>query len=249
MTSNILNDKNWFASDVKNKIGDECAVVQRHLSVFLDEILETANRIICGDDSIAASNSSTELPQSKIKTETEWVHRIDHLAKSPLSFSAHQANSPGEAEEGRSDFRLVHERIPIALTLFEAVTPQLHLLDTSEADVKKAIAQGAYQMIEDVHRLTDVIKQVPSYSSLLTNGLVWIHLRRIEKLDGVVWLHSSPTSVVKEEGRGKTKANGMDNDGLDSVVDHILYALVTAKNRSKDIFEALAGNDNVGSLS
>ena len=100
-------------------------------------------------------------------------------------------------------------------------------------------------MIQDVHRLTDVIKQVPSYSSLLTNGLVWIHLRRIEKFDGVVWLHSSPISLVKEEGRGKTKANGMDNDGLDSVVDHILYALVTANNRSKDIFKAFAGNDKL----
>ena len=78
MTSNILNDKNGFVSDVKNKIEDECAVVQRHLSVFLDEILEVANRIICCDDSIAASNSSTELPQSKIKTDKEWVHRQLH---------------------------------------------------------------------------------------------------------------------------------------------------------------------------
>ena len=61
-------------------------------------------------------------------------------------------------------------------------------------------------------RLAKVIGHVTSYSSLLTtNGLAWLHLRRIDE-DGVVWLHSSPISVVKKAGRGK---HTVDEAGID----------------------------------
>lgn len=242
MTSNILADKNLIVSGVNDEFGDEYAVVQKHLSVFLNDILVTADRIICGDDSKATSSSSAELPQSKVKIEKEWKYRIDTLAKTPLLSTAHQANSSGDVEGGNSDFSIVHDRFPIALTLFEAKKTQLNLIDLSKAEGKKAIAQGAYQMVGDIQRLTNVIRQVTSYSSLLTNGLAWLHLRRIERLDGEVWLHSSPISVVQKAGRGRNK---VDKAGIDMVVQNILYALVTAKNLVADITETLASNQKM----
>ena len=94
--------------------------MQKYLSVFLDEILVVANIIICGGDSKATSSSSAELPQSKVKIEREWAYRVDILAKSPPSSTVPQANSSGDVDGGNSDFSVVHDRIPIALTLFEA---------------------------------------------------------------------------------------------------------------------------------
>ena len=65
MTTNILKDKKRF----NDEIGDENAVVQNYLSVFLNDIHVVANIIICGGDSKATSSSSAELPQSKVKIE------------------------------------------------------------------------------------------------------------------------------------------------------------------------------------
>lgn len=233
MTSNILKDKKITVSTAKDEIGDEYAVVQKHLSVFLNEILVIADIIICGGGSTAMSSSSADLPQSKVKIEREWAYRIDNSAKTPLSSIAYQANSSGDVEGGNSDFSVVHDRISIALTLFEAKKTQINLIDLSKAEGKRAITQGAYQMVGDIQRLAKFIGRVTSYSSLLTNGLAWLHLRRIERLDGVfIWIHSSPISVVEKKGRGKAKVN---EAGIDIVVQNILYALVTAKN----IFEAI----------
>ena len=215
--------------------------MQKYLSVFLDEILVVANIIICGGDSKATSSSSAELPQSKVKIEREWAYRIDILAKSPLSPIVPQANSSGDVEGGNSDFSVVHDRIPIALTLFEAKKTQLNLIDLSKAEGKGAIAQGAYQMVGDIQRLAKVIGHVTSYSSLLTNGLAWLHLRRIDK-DGVVWLHSSPISVVQKAGRGK---HTVDEAGIDFAVQNILYALVTAKYVVEDITDKSASKQKV----
>ena len=64
MTTDILKDKKKGFND---EIGDEIAVVQKYLSVFLDDILLVANIIICGGDFKATSSSSAELPQSKVK--------------------------------------------------------------------------------------------------------------------------------------------------------------------------------------
>ena len=238
MTTDILKDKNKGFND---EIGDEIAVVQKYLSVFLDDILLVANIIICGGDSKATSSSSDELPQLNVKIEREWAYRIDILAKSPLSPTIPQANSSGDVEGGNSDFSVVHDRIPIALTLFEAKKKQLNLIDLSKAEGKRAIAQGAYQMVGDIQRLAKVIGHVTSYSSLLTNGLTWLHLRRIDK-DGVVWLHSSPICVVKTAGRRK---HTVDEAGIDIVVQNILYALVTAKFIVEDITDKLASKQKV----
>ena len=117
MTTSILKDKKEGFND---EIGDEIAVVQKYLSVFLDDILVVANIIICGGVSKATSSSSVELPQSNVQIEREWAYRIDILAKLPLSFTVPQANSSGNVEGGNSDFSVVHDCIPIALTLFEA---------------------------------------------------------------------------------------------------------------------------------
>ena len=242
MTSNILKDKKFMVSTVNNELGDEYAVVQKHLSVFLNEILVIADKIICGGDSKEMSSSSAEIPQSKVKIEREWTYRIDNLAKTPLSSTAYQANSSGDVDGGNCDFSVVHDRIPIALTLFEAKKTQLNLIDLSKAEGRKAISQGAYQMVGDIQRLENVIRHVTSYSSLLTNGLTWLHLRRIERLEGLVWLHSTPISVVQKAGRGKHK---VDEAGIDIVVQNILYALVTAKNIFKDISVTLASKQKV----
>lgn len=67
----------------------------------------------------------------------------------------------------------------------------------SNVDAKEAIAQGVYQILGDVHRLASEIRNVTEYCSLFTNDLNWIHLRRIERLDGEVWVHSDPISVVQ----------------------------------------------------
>jgi hypothetical protein len=238
MTTDILKDKKKGFND---EIGDEIAVVQKYLSVFLDDILLVANIIICGGDSKATSSSSAELPQSNVKIEREWAYRIDILAKSPLSPTVPQANSSGDVEGGNSDFSVVHDHIPIALTLFEAKKTQLNLIDLSKAEGKRAIAQGAYQMVGDIQRLAKVIGHVTSYSSLLTNGLAWLHLRRIDK-DGVVWLHSSPICVVKTVGGRK---HTVDEAGIDIVVQNILYALVTAKYIVEDITNKLASKQKV----
>mmetsp|Transcript_13648 Transcript_13648/g.18489 ORF Transcript_13648/g.18489 Transcript_13648/m.18489 type:complete len:384 (-) Transcript_13648:208-1359(-) len=237
MTLNILKDKNFMVSTVKDEVGDEYAVVQEHLSVFLEKILVIADIIICGGDSKATSSSSAELPQPKVRIEREWKkYRIDNLDQTPLTSTAHQANSSGDVEGGSCDFSVVHDRVPIALTLFEAKKTQLNLMDLSKAEARRAIAQGAYQMVGDIQRLTHVIWRVTSYSSLLTNGLAWLHLRSIKKLEGVVWLHSSPISVVQTAGRGKYE---VDEAGIDIVVRNILYALDTAKNIFKDITKTL----------
>ena len=240
MTSNILKDKS-DTSTCNDDVGDEYAVVQKHLTIFLSEILAVANSIICGDASKATSSSSAEQSQSKVKIEREWAYRIENLAKTTLSTStAHQANSSGDVTGGNSDFSVVHKRFPIALTLFEAKKTQLNLADMSKAEAKKAIAQGAYQMVGDIQRLQKVIGHVTSYSSLLTNGLTWLHLRRTEKLDGVgAWLHSSPISVVQKGVRGKKKV-GIDEAGIDIVVHNILHALITAKNLVETITATLA---------
>ena len=96
-------------------------------------------------------------------------------------------------------------------------------------------------MVGDIQRLAKVIGHVTSYSSLLTNGLAWLHLRRIDK-DGVVWLHSSPICVVKTAGRRK---HTVDEAGIDIVVQNILYALVTAKFIVEDITDKLASKQKV----
>ena len=96
-------------------------------------------------------------------------------------------------------------------------------------------------MVGDIQRLAKVIGHVTSYSSLLTNGLAWLHLRRIDK-GGVVWLHSSPISVVQKAGRGK---HTVDEAGIDFVVQNILYALVTAKYVVEDITDKSASKQKV----
>ena len=182
-----------------------------------------ADIIICGGNSQSMSSSSAELHET-------------------LSSTAPQANSSGDVEGGNSDFSVVHDRIPIALTLFEATKTQLNLIDLSKAEGRRAIVQGAYQMVGDIQRLANVIRHVTTYSSLLTNGLVWIHLRRVERPYGAVWLHSSPITVVKKAGRGKHK---VDDAGIDTVVKNILYALVTAKNIFEAITDIFTSNQKV----
>ena len=65
---------------------------------------------------------------------------------------------------------------------------QLNLIHVSKVEVQKVIEQGVYQMVGVVQRFKNVIGYVPSYCALLTNDLVGIHLRRIDRLDGEVWL-------------------------------------------------------------
>ena len=58
----------------------------------------------------------------------------------------------------------------------------------------------------------------------------------------MVWLHSSPISVVQKAGRGK---HTVDEAGIDFVVQNILYALVTAKYFVEDITDKLATKPKV----
>ena len=98
MTLNILQDKNFMVPNFNDERGDEYAVIQKHLSVFLNEILVIANKIICGGNSQSMSSSSAELPQSKVRIEREWKYRINNLANTPLPSTAPQANSSGDVE-------------------------------------------------------------------------------------------------------------------------------------------------------
>ena len=130
-------------------------------------------------------------------------------------------------EGGISDFSIVHHRFSKALCLFEAKKTQLDLSNISKPGVKKAIAQGEYQMLGDIQRLEHLIGKVECYSSMLTNGLVWLHLRMSQSKTGNVWMHSYPISVVKKNK--KTKKDQVNSDGIDIVVENILYMLFTAK--------------------
>eukprot|EP00597_Dinobryon_sp_UTEXLB2267_P001176 CAMPEP_0170073968 /NCGR_PEP_ID=MMETSP0019_2-20121128/11324_1 /TAXON_ID=98059 /ORGANISM="Dinobryon sp., Strain UTEXLB2267" /LENGTH=210 /DNA_ID=CAMNT_0010283905 /DNA_START=682 /DNA_END=1314 /DNA_ORIENTATION=- len=210
MTSKILKDKNFMVSGLNDEVGDDIAVVQQHLAVFLNDILVIANKIIC--DSEATSSSSTKVPQSKIKIERERNYRID---TTPLSSTVHQANSSGDVEGGSSDFSIVHDSFRYALALFETKKTPLNLIDLSEAEGKKTLTQGAYRMLGDIQRLKKLIGRVSNYSSLLTNGLTWLHLRMVENVGGMAWLHSPPISVVKKGVRGRMR---VDEAGIDFVV-------------------------------
>ena len=74
------------------------------------------------------------------------------------------------------------------LSLYLKRKMQLNLIHVSKVEVQKVIEQGVYQMVGVVQRFKNVIGYVPSYCVLLTNDLAGIHLRRIDRLDGEVWL-------------------------------------------------------------
>lgn len=74
---------------------------------------------------------------------------------------------------------------------------------------------------------------------MLTNGLVWLHLRRIETNNGMSCVHSAPISVVK---KGLRK---VDPTTIDIVVDNILYVLGTAKNLLQNIVQVLGSKQKL----
>eukprot|EP01035_Chromulina_nebulosa_P047519 gene47519-64422_t len=89
---------------------------------------------------------STEQTQPSLKVEREWQYRIDVMSsKAPLLMT--EQIRAGNVERGISDFSIVHHRFSKALCLFEAKKTQLDLSSISKPGVKKAIAQGGYQMI------------------------------------------------------------------------------------------------------
>ena len=142
------------------EVGDEYTIVQKHLRIFLDEIIEVADKIVCGNRSLhtASSSSLAKQQQSTLKIEREWKYRIDVMTNTaPASLAQPsipaKVNSAGDVDGGFSDFSLVHKNYPFALCLFEAKKTQLDLSDLSESGAMKAIAQGGYQMLGDIVQL------------------------------------------------------------------------------------------------
>jgi hypothetical protein len=201
-----------------------------------------ASEIVCGESGLyqeSSSSSSTEQPQPSLKVEREWRYRINVISsKAPLLLT--EQNMAGNVEGGISDFSIVHHRFPMALCLFEAKKTQLDLSDVSKPGAKKAIVQGGYHMLGDIQRLQHLVGKVESYSSMLTNGLVWLHLRRVQTTTGDVWMHSYPISVVKKNK--KTKKDQVNSDGIEIVVENILYMLFTAKTLVQEMVSTLRCN-------
>ena len=210
MTASILKERR-IAKCKEDEVGDEYAVVQKHLRIFLDDIIMIASAIVCGESGLyqASSSSSTEQPQRSLKVEREWRYRINVISsKAPLLLLTEQNMA------GTSDFSIVHHRFPMALCLFEAKKTQLDLSDVSKPGVKKAIVQGGYQMLGDIQRLEHLVGKVECYSSMLTNGLVWLHLRMSQSNSGNVWMHSYPISVVKKNKKTKNTCDINIDDRL-----------------------------------
>eukprot|EP01036_Dinobryon_divergens_P036207 gene36207-47086_t len=213
MTASVLKERRHTKCK-EDEVWDEYLVVQKHLRIFLDDIIVIASEIVCGESGLyqASSSSSTEEPQPSLKVEREWQYKIDVISsKAPLLMT----------EQNRA-----------------AKTTVLDLSSISKPGVKKAIAQGGYQMLGNIQRLGHLVGRVESYSSMLTNGLAWLHLWRTQTNIGDVWMHSPPISVVKKN----KKKDQVDSDGIEMVVENILYMLFTAKTLLQEMVSTLGTN-------
>eukprot|EP01036_Dinobryon_divergens_P031672 gene31672-41116_t len=264
MTANILKERRLINSNEaeeeeeeeegeereEDESGDEYTVVQKHLQSFLDDVIVIA-REICGDDSGPnhAAATSRSMADKRLTVEREWKYRVDVMSETAPPLLARPSrpvtvNRAGNVDGGFSNFSIFYNR---ALCFFEAKKTQLELSDLSKPGVYKAITQGAFQMLGDIKRLSRLTGIVPSYSSMLTNGLVWRHLRMIRRANGMFWIHSTPISVVKKKKQKQNQKGRkihvvVDSDGIDLVVENILYVLCTAKNHLQEIVCTLSAN-------
>ena len=229
MTKSILAAK---SSSKRPEMGDETQVVQVHLDIFLQDILPVAEAIIRLDDTSSSSSSSSNISSSSssiqlpnLSVTRERPYKIDGTK---LFREEHRPIT-----EGSSDFSIHHKEFkPYALTLFEAKKTQVQLGNVTSAEVKEHIAQAGIQMMGEIQQLKD-FGHVSKYRSMLTNGLVWIHVFMCGRdTEGrMIWRHSPPLEVaVAKKGRGQKNAYDIDSGAIDIVVDHLLITLVTANS-------------------
>jgi hypothetical protein len=209
-------------------MGDEIRVVQEHLDIFLRDILPVAEAIIRLDGTSSSSSScssSSGIQRPTLSVTRERPYKIDGAKL------FRDENRP--ITEGNSDFSIHHEEFKsYALTLFEAKRTQMQLANVESAEVKKQISQAGIQMMGEIQQLGD-FGHVSKYRSMLTNGLVWIHVLMCGRnSEGrMIWRHSPPVEVaVAKEGKGQKKSYDINSGAIDIVVDHLLITLVTANS-------------------
>jgi hypothetical protein len=225
MTKSIIAAKK---TSKRPEMGDEIRVVQEHLDIFLRDILPVAEAIIRLDGTSSSSSScssSSGIQRPTLSVTRERPYKIDGAKL------FRDENRP--ITEGNSDFSIHHEEFKsYALTLFEAKRTQMQLANVESAEVKKQISQAGIQMMGEIQQLGD-FGHVSKYRSMLTNGLVWIHVLMCGRnSEGrMIWRHSPPVEVaVAKEGKGQKKSYDINSGAIDIVVDHLLITLVTANS-------------------
>ena len=225
MTKSIIAAKK---TSKRPEMGDEIQVVQEHLDIFLRDILPVAEAIIrlegtSSSSSSSSSSSGIQLPNLSVTRERPYKLDGTKLFREEYR----------PITEGCSDFSIHHEEFKsYALTLFEAKRTQIQLANVESDEVKKQISQAGIQMMGEIQQLHD-FGHVSKYRSMLTNGLVWIHVLMCGRnTEGhMIWRHSPPVEVaVAKKGKGQKNAYDIDSGAIDIVVDHLLITLVTANS-------------------